>query len=189
MFAEFFNIVLKSIKLDKGLYSDNKNFGEASIYFGIVIILLTSIISIIPGSVFTQHMTDILGIKGAKGPSFRSILITSFLIWVIKSGYLYFVGVVLFPSKSTKCTFRKLLVTVAYANSPFIFYIFIIDFKLIYLTFIPYIWYCITLIIGLKYTLNYENYFKPSVISLAPQTLLLIYFLSQAMKINNGIVS
>ena len=189
MFNEFFNIIVKSIKLDKGLYNDDKNFGEASIYYGIVIILLTSIISIIPGSVFTEHMSDILGIQAAKGPSFRSILITSFLIWVIKSGYLYFVGVVLFPSKLTKCTFRKVLVLVAYANSPFIFYIFIIDFKLIYLTFIPYIWYCITLIIGLKYLLNYENYFKPSILSLAPQALLLIYFLSQAMKISNGIMS
>ena len=33
MFAEFLNIIFKSIKLDKTLYSDNKNFGEASIYF------------------------------------------------------------------------------------------------------------------------------------------------------------
>ena len=33
MFGEFLNIIFKSIKLDKSLYSDNKNFGEASIYF------------------------------------------------------------------------------------------------------------------------------------------------------------
>jgi hypothetical protein len=29
MFGEFLSIVFKSIKLDKSLYSDNKNFGEA----------------------------------------------------------------------------------------------------------------------------------------------------------------
>ena len=40
MFTEFLNIIFKSIKLDKTLYSDNKNFGEASIYYAIVIILL-----------------------------------------------------------------------------------------------------------------------------------------------------
>ena len=34
MFGEFLNIIFKSIKLDKTLYSDNKNFTEASIYFG-----------------------------------------------------------------------------------------------------------------------------------------------------------
>ena len=189
MIKEFLNITTKSIKLDKSLYVDNKNFGEASIYFAIIIILLTSIISMVPGSVFFQHMSTALGLSGIKGPSFRSILISSFLVWLIKTGYLYFVGVVLFPSHSTKCTFRKLLITVAFANAPFIFYIFIIDIKLIYLTFIPYIWYCIALIIGLKNVLKYENYFKPTIISLAPQIILLIYFLSLTFKANTGIVS
>jgi|TARA_A100001011_G_C14158779_1_gene777289 hypothetical protein len=189
MFNEFFNIIFKSIKLDKNLYSDNSNFGEASIYFGIVIILLTSIISMIPGSVFFQHMNQSFGITGIEGPSLRSILISSFLIWIIKTSYLYFVCVVLFPGKLTKCSFRKLLITVAYANSPFLFYIFIIDIKLIYFTFIPYVLYCITLIVGLKIVLKYENYFKPTIISLAPQLLLLAYFLSSIFTINNGAVS
>ena len=40
MFGEFLNIVFKSIKLDKSLYSDNKNFGEASIYFAGLIMIL-----------------------------------------------------------------------------------------------------------------------------------------------------
>ena len=189
MFSEFISIIFKSIKLDKTLYNDNKNFGEESIYYGIVIILLTSIISMVPGSVFFQHMSGIFGLVDIKGPSFRSILLSSFLVWMIKAGYLYFVGIVLFPSKSTKCSFRKILITVAYANSPFIFYVFIVDIKLIYLTFIPYICYCVTLIVGLKCVLKYENYFKPMIISLAPQALLLFYFLSQALKINNGIAS
>ena len=33
MIGEFINIISKSIKLDKTLYTDNKNFGEAAIYF------------------------------------------------------------------------------------------------------------------------------------------------------------
>ena len=33
MFGEFLNIIVRSIKLDKTLYKDNKNFGEAAIYF------------------------------------------------------------------------------------------------------------------------------------------------------------
>ena len=33
MFGQFLNIVVRSIKLDKSLYKDNKNFGEAAIYF------------------------------------------------------------------------------------------------------------------------------------------------------------
>ena len=33
MFGQFLNIIVRSIKLDKTLYKDNKNFGEAAIYF------------------------------------------------------------------------------------------------------------------------------------------------------------
>ena len=43
MFGEFLNIVFKSIKLDKSLYTDNKNFGEASIYFAGLIMILDGI--------------------------------------------------------------------------------------------------------------------------------------------------
>ena len=95
----------------------------------------------------------------------------------------------MFPSKLTKCNFRKLLITVAYAHSPFIFYIFILDISLIYLSFIVYIWYCLTLIVGMKQILKYENYLRPTIISLAPQFLLLIYLLSMLSKINMGTVS
>ena len=40
MFGEFLNIIFKSIKLDKSLYSDSRNFGEASIYFAGLIMIL-----------------------------------------------------------------------------------------------------------------------------------------------------
>ncbi len=189
MFGEFLNIIFKSIKLDKTLFLDNKNFGEASIYYAITIILVTSLISIIPGSAFIDHMSSIFGISDAKGPSLRSILIMSFLVWIIKTSYLYFVGVVIFPSKSTSCSFRKLLVLVAYANVPFIFYVFIFDIKFIYFTFVPYIWYCLSLIIGLKIILKYDNYFKSIIGTLAPQIIFFILILSQFSSINTGTFS
>ena len=43
MFGEFLNIIIRSIKLDKTLYKDNKNFGEASIYFAGLIMILDGI--------------------------------------------------------------------------------------------------------------------------------------------------
>ena len=43
MFGEFLNIIVRSIKLDKTLYSDNKNFTEASIYFAGIIMILDGI--------------------------------------------------------------------------------------------------------------------------------------------------
>ena len=43
MFGEFLNIIFKSIKLDRSLYTDNKNFGEASVYFAGLIMILDGI--------------------------------------------------------------------------------------------------------------------------------------------------
>ena len=39
MFGEFLDIIVRSIKLDKSLYKDNKNFNEAAIYFAGLIIM------------------------------------------------------------------------------------------------------------------------------------------------------
>ena len=43
MFGEFLSIIVRSIKLDKTLYKDNKNFGEAAIYFAGIIMILYGI--------------------------------------------------------------------------------------------------------------------------------------------------
>ena len=43
MFNEFFNIVFSSLKLDKNLYRNNKNFGEAAIYFAGLIMILDGV--------------------------------------------------------------------------------------------------------------------------------------------------
>ena len=43
MLGEFLNIVFKSIKLDKSLYTDSKNFGEASVYFAGLIMILDGV--------------------------------------------------------------------------------------------------------------------------------------------------
>ena len=43
MISEFFNIFSKSLKLDKSLYKDNKNFGEEAIYFAGLIMILDGV--------------------------------------------------------------------------------------------------------------------------------------------------
>ena len=43
MLAEFFNIIVRSLKLDKTLYKDNRNFGEAAIYFAGLIMILDGV--------------------------------------------------------------------------------------------------------------------------------------------------
>ena len=43
MFNEFYNIIVRSLKLDKTLYKDNRNFGEAAIYFAGSIMILDGV--------------------------------------------------------------------------------------------------------------------------------------------------
>ena len=111
------------------------------------------------------------------------------MVWIIKTVYLYFVGVVLFPSKNTQSTFRKILITVAYAHAPLILNILILDYRLLYLMFIPYIWYNITLIIGINEILKYRSYFKSTLIVTAPILILLILTLMQLSNFQIGTVS
>ena len=85
MFGQFLNIIVRSIKLDKSLYKDNKNFGEAAIYFAAIIILLTAIIGLIPGSIFLQFMSGVFGSSNIQGPSVRSVIITTIIVWLIKT--------------------------------------------------------------------------------------------------------
>ncbi len=178
MLGEFLNILFKSIRLDKSLYSDTRNFGEASIYYALLIVLIGSIISIIPNSSFLNYMNLRFDLGPIKGPSLKAIIISSFIMWLIKTIYLYFVGIVLFPSKKTNCNFRKMIIVVAFAQSPLLLNF--IVFNQIFLFFIiaTYIWYNISLIIGLNIVLNYNNYIKTILISLAPQIVFFLYFIS-----------
>jgi|TARA_B100001094_G_C18081501_1_gene745432 hypothetical protein len=189
MFSEFLNIIFRSIKLDKNLYIESKNYSEASIYFAIILILLTAIIGIVPGSAMLDFFSSSFKINDLQGPSLRSVIITSLIVWLIKTAYLYFVGVVLFPSKSTKSSFRKILITVSYAHAPLIFNALIIDYRLLYLMFIPYIWYNIALIIGINELLKYKNYLKSTLIVTAPIILLLIFTIMQLSNFQIGVVS
>ena len=118
MFNEFLSIIIRSIRLDKSLYNNNKNFGEASIYYAVLIILFSSIISIIPNSSFLNYMNLNFNLGSIKGPSLKAVVFSSFIMWVIKATYLYFVGVVLFRNKKTNCNFRKIIILVAFAQSP-----------------------------------------------------------------------
>tara|TARA_B100000768_G_scaffold136652_1_gene127620 strand:+ start:287 stop:856 length:570 start_codon:yes stop_codon:yes gene_type:complete len=189
MFGEFLNIIIRSIKLDKTLYKDSKNFAEASIYFAIIIILITAIIGLIPGSIFLKFMSGVFGAGNIQGPSLRSVIITTIVVWLIKTAYLYFVGVVLFPSKATKCNYRKILVTVGYASAPLILNVFIVDVKLLYFMFIPYIWYNLSLIIGINHILKFDNYFKSTLVVLGPIILLFLFFINQLLSNSSSTIS
>ena len=73
MFGEFLNIIVRSIKLDKTLYSDNKNFAEASIYFAGIIMILDGIAGAVAANTIIKTAIAMSGLTA----------IITWLIWAI----------------------------------------------------------------------------------------------------------
>ena len=94
MFGEFLIIVFKSIKLDKTLYTDSKNFGEASVYFAGLIMILDGIAGAVAANTVIQTAVAMSGL-------------TSILTWLVWAIFIYVIGVKLFPDKKTKVPFKE----------------------------------------------------------------------------------
>ena len=84
---EFFKICIQILKFDKNFFKNDKNFGQASIYFAFVIIILGAIISIIPNSSFLNYMGENFNLGLVKGPSLKVIIFTAAIMWFIKTTY------------------------------------------------------------------------------------------------------
>ena len=164
MFGEFLNIIFKSIKLDKSLYTDSKNFGEASIYFAGIIMILDGI----AGAIAANNI-----IKTAIAMSGLTAIIT-WLIWAI---FIYVIGVKLFPDKQTKVSFKKVLTAVGFAHAPGLIRFFAVTPDLmIPIIFLTQFWIFAGLIISTKHVLNLKSNFKSFGIVLL--SFLIIAFLS-----------
>tara|TARA_Y100000389_G_C17365416_1_gene466045 strand:+ start:174 stop:719 length:546 start_codon:yes stop_codon:yes gene_type:complete len=148
MFGEFLSIIVRSIKLDKSLYKDSKNFGEAAIYFAGLIMILDGL----AGAVAANTM-----IKTAVAMSGLTAIVT----WFIWSLFIYVVGVKLFPDKDTKVPFKKILIGVGFAHAPGILRFFAITPDLmIPIIFLTQFWIFAGLIISTKQILNLKSNFK-----------------------------
>jgi len=148
MLGEFLSIIVKSIKLDKSLYRDNKNFGEASIYFAGLIMILDGIAGAVAANTIIKTS---IGISG----------LTAILTWVIWAIFIFVVGVKLFPDKDTKVPFKKVLIAVGYAHAPGILRFFAVTPDLIIpIIFLTQFWIFAGLIISTKEILNLKSSFK-----------------------------
>ena len=148
MFGEFLSIIVKSLKLDKNLYRDNKNFGEAGIYFAGLIMILDGIAGAVAANTIIKTA---IGISG----------LTAILTWFVWAISIFVVGVKLFPDKETKVPFKKVLVAVGYAHAPGILRFFAITPDLIIpIIFLTQFWIFAGLIISTKEVLNLKSNFK-----------------------------
>ena len=148
MFGEFLNIVFKSIKLDKSLYTDNRNFGEASIYFAGLIMILDGVAGAVAANTI---MKTAIGMSG----------LTAILTWFIWAIFIYVIGVKLFPDKQTKVPFKKVLTAVGYAHAPGLLRFFAVTPELmIPIIFLTQFWIFAALIISIKQILNLKSNLK-----------------------------
>ena len=166
MFGEFLNIVFKSIKLDKSLYSDNKNFVDASIFFAGMIMILDGIAGAVAANTVIKTAVAMSGL-------------TAILTWFIWAILIFVIGVKIFPDKQTKVSFKKVLTGVGFAHAPGLLRFFAITPELmIPIIFLTQFWIFASLIISTREILNLKSNFKSfGIIFLA---FLIIAFLSIA---------
>ncbi len=148
MFGEFLSIIAKSIKLDKSLYKDNKNFGEAAIYYAGLIMILDGLAGAVAANTIVKTAVAMSGL-------------TAILTWFIWALFIFVVGVKLFPEKETNVPFKKILIGVGFAHAPGILRFFAVTPDLmIPIIFITQFWIFAGLIISTKQILNLKSNFK-----------------------------
>ena len=148
MFGEFLDIIVRSIKLDKTLYKDNKNFGEAAIYYAGIIMILDGIAGAVAANTIIKTAIAMSGL-------------TSILTWFVWSIFIFVIGVKLFPDKETKIPFKKILIGVGFAHAPGLIRFFAVTPDLmIPIIFLTQFWIFAGLIISTKQILNLKSNFK-----------------------------
>jgi hypothetical protein len=148
MFGEFLSIIVRSIKLDKTLYKDNKNFGEAAIYYAGLIIILDGIAGAVAANTIIKTAVALSGL-------------TSILTWFVWALFIFVVGVKLFPDKENKVPFKKILIGVGFAHAPGLLRFFAVTPDLmIPIIFLTQFWIFAGLIISTKQILNLKSNFK-----------------------------
>ena len=148
MFGEFLNIIFRSIKLDKSLYKENRDFGEAGIYFAGLIMILDGMAGAVAANTIMQTAIAMSGL-------------TAILTWFVWAILIYVIGVKLFPEKNTKVPFKKVLTGVGFAHAPGLLRFFAITPDLmIPIIFLTQFWIFAALILSTKQILSLKSNLK-----------------------------
>ena len=148
MFAEFLNIVFSSLKLDRSLYKNSKNFGDAAIYFAGLIMILDGVAGAVAANTIIKTSVGISGL-------------TAILTWLVWAIFIYVIGVKIFPDKETNVPFKKVLIGVGYAHAPGLIRFFAVTPELVIpIIFLTQFWIFASLIISTKQILYLKSNFK-----------------------------
>ena len=148
MFGQFLHIVVSCLKLDRNIFRDPKYFGEAGIYFAVLIMILDGMAGAVAANTIVKTAVAMSGL-------------TAILTWFVWAVFIFVIGVKLFPDKQTKVSFKKILTAVGYAHAPGLLRFFAITPDLmIPIIFLTQFWIFAALIISTKQILNLKSNFK-----------------------------
>ena len=148
MFAQFLDIIFRSLKLDRSLYKDQRYFGEAAIYFAGLIMILDGVAGAVAANTIVKTS---IGISG----------LTAILTWLVWSIFIYVIGVKIFSDKESKIPFKKVLISVGYAHAPGLLRFFALTPDLVIsIIFLSQFWIFASLIISTKQILNLKSSLK-----------------------------
>ena len=148
MFAQFLDIVFKSLKLDKTLYRTPRYYGEAGIYFAILIMILDGVAGAIAANTIVKTSVGISGL-------------TALLTWLVWAIFIFVIGVKIFPDKDRKIPFKRVLIAVGYAHAPGLIRFFAITPELVLLIiFLTQFWIFASLIIATRHILYLKSNLK-----------------------------
>ena len=148
MFAQFLDIVFKSLKLDKTLYRTPKYYGEAGIYFAILIMISDGVAGAVAANTIVKTSVGISGL-------------TALLTWLVWAIFIFVIGVKIFPDKDKKIPFKRVLIAVGYAHAPGLIRFFAVTPELVLLIiFLTQFWIFASLIISTKQILQLKSNLK-----------------------------
>ena len=148
MFAQFLNIIVRSIKLDKSLYRDNKYFGEAGVYFAGLVMILDGVAGAVAANTIIKTSVGISGL-------------TAIITWFVWAIFIYVIGVKLFSDKDAKIPFKKVLIAVGYAHAPGLLRFFAVTPEFVIpIIILTQLWIFASLIISIKQVLNIKSNLK-----------------------------
>ena len=170
MFGEFLSIIVRALKLDKSLYKENKNFGETSIYFAGIIMILDGIAGAVAANTIIKTAIAMSGL-------------TAIITWLVWGIFIYVIGVKLFPDKNSKVPFKKVLTAVGFAHAPGLLRFFAVTPELmIPIIFLTQFWIFAGLIISTRQVLNLKSNLKS--FGIVFMSFLIIVFLSISFVIS-----
>ncbi len=174
MFDEFTKIIFRSIKLDKSLYKDPNTFGEFSLYYAGIIMVLDGLAS--ATALSNIYKTNII-LSGA----------TSLINWLVWALLIYVIGIKLFPDQNTKSNFKITLITVGIAHAPGLFRFFaLVPEFVVPIIFLTQFWIFASLLVGIREILNYKSNLKSAGVIIIAFLVIAIVSLSFVMeKINS----